>query len=95
MTKEEAQEILNKRGLDSSPILHQTVQTVSRGDSVIRDLMVSVYEMGVAEGIRRAGLSMDYILEAKMKQVEPAPGVDARTDDGRFISGTGYGGERR
>lgn len=26
---------------------------------------------------------------------EPAPGVDARTDDGRFISGTGYGGERR
>lgn len=26
---------------------------------------------------------------------EPAPGVDARTDDGRFIGGTGYGGERR
>ena len=26
---------------------------------------------------------------------EPAPGVDARTDDDRFISGTGYGGERR
>lgn len=27
--------------------------------------------------------------------VEPAPGVLAFTDDGRFISGTGFGGERR
>lgn len=25
---------------------------------------------------------------------EPAPGVDAFTDDGRFVSGTGYGGEQ-
>ncbi len=27
--------------------------------------------------------------------VEPAPGVHAFTDDGRFISGSGFGGERR
>lgn len=33
--------------------------------------------------------------DARPPEVEPAPGVDARTDDGRFIGGTGYGGERR
>ena len=32
---------------------------------------------------------------AAARAVEPAPGVEAFTDDGRFISGSGYGGERR
>ncbi|MFN7022244.1 MAG: hypothetical protein ACK4WH_13080 [Phycisphaerales bacterium] len=32
---------------------------------------------------------------ARAVNVEPAPGVEAFTSDGRFISGTGYGGERR
>ena len=54
----------------------------------------SHYAQQVAAALTDAWRREKSAIESAEK-IEPAPGVEAFTPDGRFISGTGYGGERR
>lgn len=58
---------------------------------------ISMYDLSRIERGERLMTPTEFEAFGRASQArpEPAPGVDARTDDGRFIGGTGYGGERR
>lgn len=60
--------------------------TCGRVECLLHSPRVRPGTLNAGEFIRECGKAMGY--------VPPPPGAEAFTDDGRFVSGDGYGGER-
>lgn len=64
------EDILTKRGVEGHEGAQKLCSFLAKGDEEKYNMLISLFELGVAEGVSRASKMLDKMIEEKMNRVK-------------------------